>query len=359
VWGLDAAYDRRFDLAGMDTLVTFGLQVRNDDVENGLWHDQQRVRLDTCFDTGGNPCNHTQDRIRDLAGYVEANLHVLPHVHVLPGLRYDQFVWDVDDLNPNTVSDPSLTTGGTAGAAIASPKLSVEVETTPQLNLFANGGYGFHSNDARGNVAGHGAGALARALGAEAGVRTTAIPHVRLAADAWYLHLDSELVWSGDEGGTEPSAPTRRYGIDVEGVYTPVPWFRLDGNVGIAHAGFVANRGNAGAVALAPKRMGSGGVTIIDGPHYVALRARGIADRPGNDANTLTAQGYLIFDLIAGTSIGKLAANLTINNLLNTPWREAQFAATSAITPGAPAVEQMHFTPGIPLTATTTIAYTF
>jgi hypothetical protein len=49
--------------------------------------------------------------------------------------------------------------------------------------------------------------------------------------------------------------------------------------------------------------------------------------------------------------------NLTVNNLLNSAWREAQFADESRITPTGPVVEQMHFTPGIPLSATVTVAY--
>src|SRR5205823_861726 len=138
----------------------------------GLWHDERRVRLDTCFGQGANPCNRDLDRIRDIAGYVEANVHVLPHVHVLPGVRYDTFLWDVDDLAGDA--------GGTAGRSIASPKLSVEVEATDQLDLFANSGFGFHSNDARGNVAANGSGSLARAFGAEAGVRTSYLPHGKL-----------------------------------------------------------------------------------------------------------------------------------------------------------------------------------
>lgn len=110
--------------------------------------------------------------------------------------------------------------------------------------------------------------------------------------------LDSELVWSG---------------VDLEAAYNPLPW----------------------------------------------LRARGIADRPGNDDGTLAAQGYLIFDLMAGKRLGKLDLDLTINNLFNTDWRAAQFADASAVMPGAPVVEQMYFTPGIPLTATATAAYRF
>jgi outer membrane receptor protein involved in Fe transport len=105
--------------------------------------------------------------------------------------------------------------------------------------------------------------------------------------------------------------------------------------------------------------MGQAGVTLVRGPQFVSLRARGIGDRPGNDSGTLTAQGYLIFDVMAGRTFGKLDLNLTINNLFNADWREAQFADESAVTRGGPIVEQMHFTPGIPLSATATAAYRF
>jgi outer membrane receptor protein involved in Fe transport len=358
-WGLDTGYERHFSLAGMDSYLTTGVQIRNDNVENGLWHAEKRMRLASCFDQGANPCNDTYDRIRDIAGYAEATIHVLPHVHVLPGLRFEQLTWDVDDMNPATRSDPAMSTGGSASRAMVLPKLSVEAELTRTLNLFANAGSGFHSNDARSNVANHGAGALARGLGAEAGFRTTAIPHTRVAADLWYLHLDSELVWSGDAGGTAASAPTRRYGVDVEAAYNPLPWLRLDANVSLARSSLVQNAGNSNGLALAPKLMGQGGVTLVRGPQFVSLRARGIGDRPGNDDGSLTAQGYLIFDLMAGRTFGKLDLNLTVNNLLNAEWREAQFADESAVAPGAPIVEQMHFTPGIPLTATVTAAYRF
>jgi len=127
----------------------------------------------------------------------------------------------------------------------------------------------------------------------------------------------------------------------------------------VARATLVQNAGNSNGLALAPRIMGQGGVTLVDGPQFISLRARGIGNRPGNDDGSLTAKGYLIFDLIAGRKLGKLDLNLTVNNVLNANWREAQFADESRVTPTADVVEQMHFTPGIPLTATATAAYTF
>lgn len=61
----------------------------------------------------------------------------------------------------------------------------------------------------------------------------------------------------------------------------------------------------------------------------------------------------------AGTQLGKVDLNVTINNALDADWREAQFAEESRISPTVPLAEQMHYTPGIPLTATVTAAYKF
>jgi hypothetical protein len=358
-YGLDLAYDKRLTLLDMDSLFTVGAQMRDDDVETGLWHVQDRRRLGDCFAQGANPCNHDFDRIRDVAAYAEANIHLFPHVHVLPGVRFEQFVWDVDDLSPATTTDPTLTTGGSSQKGIALPKLSVEVEATSKLDVYANAGEGFHSNDARSAIANAGAGALARATGGELGVRSTMIPHARFSVDLWYLHLDSELVWDGDTGGTDAAGATRRYGVDLEGAWQILPWLYFDANASLAHSEFVDNAGNGNALALAPKIMGQGGLRVVRGNSFIALRGRGIGDRPGNDTNTLTAEGYFIFDLIAGTKLDKLGLNLTVNNLLDSDWREAQFADTVAIAPGATPVEQMCFTPGIPLTVTGTATYTF
>lgn len=105
--------------------------------------------------------------------------------------------------------------------------------------------------------------------------------------------------------------------------------------------------------------MGQGGITLLDGGRFISIRGRGIGDRPANDDGSLTAEGYLLFDVVTGMKVGKLDLNLTVNNVLDSDWREAQFAGESRVSPGAELVEQMHYTPGIPLTATVAAAYTF
>ncbi|HEU4731840.1 MAG TPA: hypothetical protein VFT22_28290 [Kofleriaceae bacterium] len=91
-----------------------------------------------------------------------------------------------------------------------------------------------------------------------------------------------------------------------------------DGSLGAARSRLVQNAGNSNAIALAPRLMGQGGATPVHGAALVSLRGRGIADRPGNADGTLTAPGYLIFDLVAGRSFGQLDVRLTVVNLANT-----------------------------------------
>jgi outer membrane receptor protein involved in Fe transport len=352
MYGVNGAYTRRFTKGSVDALVTAGVEARADNVETELWHSAARQRLADCFEVM-NPCNHTDNKIRDLAAYAEAQVSVGDKLQLMPGLRIDQYTWDVDDLDAETMLDPEMTTGGFAGRAIVSPKLSAIYKLSPELAVFANGGIGFHSNDARAAVKIDGPGALARAYGAEAGARVQPMPGFRASADFWYLYLGSEQVWVGDNGGTEPSDPTRRYGIDVEAAWDLTPNLSIDANVSIGRSSVVANQGNGGALALAPRLMGGAGIAYHRGDDtLVSLRTRGIGSRPANDDGSLTAEGFLLVDLVASQQLMRnVRLGLSIVNLLDAEWREAQFADDSRVTPTAEVKEDVHFTPGQPLTA--------
>ncbi|MEZ4404463.1 MAG: TonB-dependent receptor [Kofleriaceae bacterium] len=355
VGGARATYRRTHRFGRASGLLRAGLDARVDGTTTDLWHTEARVRLPGCFDNA-NPCNHTRNRVADVAAYVEEDLSIGSRVRLLGGLRVDGFGWRVTDLDPATAGTMA-TTAGAATAAIVSPKLSAIVRAADGVDLFVNSGFGFHSNDARAAVASEGRGALARAVGAEAGVRIAPGPGLRTTIDAWYLHLASEQVWSGDAGGTEPSDPTRRWGIDAELAWEPTAWLAVDANVAVARATFVANAGNGGALALAPRIMGGGGVAVHHGQRELSLRVRGIGDRPANDDGSLIAQGYALVDLVGSVPVGRATIGVTVTNLLDAAWREAQFAEASRVTPTAPVVEDVHFTPGGPRTALVSVGY--
>ena len=89
------------------------------------------------------------------------------------------------------------------------------------------------------------------------------------------------------------------------------------------------------------------------------LRAGAIGWTDANDDGSLTAEGYFLLDLVASHRIGRFDGTLTVLNLLDSEWREAQFADASRVSPTAPMAEDVHFTPGSPLTALLTIGSTF
>jgi len=76
---------------------------------------------------------------------------------------------------------------------------------------------------------------------------------------------------------------------------------------------------------------------------------RYLGDRFADPDRHQTARGYTIFNWTTRYRYKSLDAFLSIENLTNTQWREAQFFFTSRLR-GEPAggVDDIHFTPGTP-----------
>ena len=55
---------------------------------------------------------------------------------------------------------------------------------------------------------------LVRTTGYEAGVRSQLVPNVSTSLAIWHLRQDSELLFVGDAGTTEPSRPSKRTGVE-------------------------------------------------------------------------------------------------------------------------------------------------
>ena len=291
-------------------------------------------------------------------------------LRLIGGLRFDYFGFNVTDSLEDTVT-PGTKTSGERAQGILLPKGSVIVQPVEPLEIFFNFGRGFHSNDARGVVLGDDpVTPLTPALGWELGTRLIAWERLQLSAVFFWLKLDSELVWVGDEGTTEPNGETRRLGVETQFRLQILPWLLADLDVTWVRAEFVNNPGNANAVALAPELLLSGGLTARD--DRTGLKGRigvfYIADRPATEDRFLTAEGFVRVDASFGWDNRRFGIQAQLLNLFNTRWRQAQFATTGRL-PGedAPAdcpdgtrpvvepdggfvgCEDVHFTPGWPI----------
>ncbi len=147
VAGLDARHTIFSQWFGRDVENTFGAQVRNDWINNGLYQTEDRVRVDKLDSATGTvlPATTQADRFTDTeAGvYAENKIQWAEKFRSVVALRGDLDYYDVT----------SLTTPANSGASttlLPSPKLSLIFRPWEKTEVYAQGGFSFHSNDGRG-----------------------------------------------------------------------------------------------------------------------------------------------------------------------------------------------------------------
>jgi outer membrane receptor protein involved in Fe transport len=340
VGGFDLRIRKHVHFMGAKFTTTGGLQARVDGIDNALHHDEARVRL--------------EDRISSRIGeselgiFVEETAALNEHVRFVLGARADRIDVNVDDRL-------GAASSGIQGATRLSPKWMAIVSPTSKLDLFADYGRGFHSNDARGAVQPtNPARLITPATGYEVGSEFRPIRGLALTAAGFLLDLDSELVWSGDEGTTEAAGATRRYGLELGGRYRIGNWLFADVDATLTHAAYRVNAGDGQAVALAPRRTLTAGIgvrpTFGDFTPFGALRVKSIGDRPATEDGSLVAQGYTLVDANAGLRWKNVELGVDAQNLFNATWREVSFATESRLTYEPAPITGIHYSPGWPRT---------
>lgn len=345
--GFDARLRKHYHYKGGQFTTTVGAQARLDSIDNALYHDRARERLEARVDA------HIAES--QLALYAEEDVRVRRWLRVIVGGRAQRVDVRVDDRLP--ISAQRSADSGAKGAMMFLPKALAVVSPIPALDLFASWGVGFHSNDARGAVlATQPATLMTRAVGWEGGARARPIKDLEIGATAFLLDLDSELVWSGDAGNTEPSGQTRRYGVELTARYRIGSWLFADAAGTLTHAAYRGDAGNGGAVALAPTRTLSVGVgarpTFGDFTPFADVRLKAIGARPATEDGSLTAEGFAVVDANLGLRWKRFEVGLDIQNLTNARWREVQFATTTRLPYEPKPVTGIHYAPGWPFTAT-------
>lgn len=327
-----------------------GIQSRSDTIANGLFHDEARHRLDARVDSAVAQTS--------IGLYAEERFAYRHWLAVRAGVRIDRLDALVEDHL--TQSGPT-TVDGTAGAMLASPKLSIVLAPRAAVQLYLNAGRGFHSNDARGATrATDPATLLVPATSMEVGVRARPIRSFTLTATAYRIDLASELVWAGDAGTTEASGASRRLGLELGGRLNLGRWLFADADATLNRAGYRETAGNGAAVALAPSRTVTAGLSAkAPWGTFGSLRIRHVGPRAATSDGSLTAEGFTVVDAQAGHRVGPFEARLDVQNLLNATWREVQFATTSKLRSDPLPVTEISYTPGWPLTLRATLAAYF
>ena len=89
------------------------------------------------------------------------------------------------------------------------------------------------------------------------------------------------------------------------------------------------------------------------------INYRYIDDRPANEDNSIVAKGYVITDLNVSYKFKRLTFGVIIKNVFNSEWKETQFATESRLRNETESIEEIHFTPGAPISVMGNITYKF
>ncbi len=291
--------------------------------------------------------------------YISETLNLTSQFSINAGLRYDNFF---NKYNNKLEEDPTLPGTGIykANANILSPKLNFYYHVNDRTQLYLTTGRGFHSNDVRAVVVQNGYEVLPPAYSADLGTVFKPTKNVIINAALWYIYLAQEFVYSGDGGFVEFSGKTKRVGFDFSGRYEPIRSLYLDVDLNYAHGRAVGEPKGADFIPLAPKWTSTGGVTYSNKSGFNgSLRYRYVGDRPGNEDNSLTAQGYFITDAVINYTKPKFEIGLVINNIFDTQWKETQFDTETRLKNEPAPVDEICFTPGTPFAAKISFSWFF
>jgi hypothetical protein len=344
------------DLAGLPMENEIGVQTRTDSMRVGLFNTQNRLYRATVLD----------DRVLEASAAFtyENRLRWTDWLRTSLGVRADGYYADVRSDTPAN--------SGRARDGIVNPKLGLVLGPWSETELYLNYGGGFHSNDVRGVTATVDPASplftVARApflvpsTGYEVGIRNRSIAGLETAVALFQLGFASENLFQGDTGTTEPSRPTRRYGIEWTNRYAVTPWLRLEGDLTVTNARF-ADRDPAGRrVPDAPTTIASAGVTFGEGLGWFgSLRVRYFGPRPLIEDNSVRSRPTALLNGRVGYNFENgMSLSLDILNLTNAKADQIAYFYTSRL-PGeaADGVADRHVHPVEPTAVRLTLAGRF
>jgi len=272
------------------------------------------------------------------------------------GLRFDYFNFYYLSTAPPSVTAASIYDGVTTtqGKAILCPKLNIQYTVNNEVQFYLKTGKGFHSNDARVVIANKGYEILPAAYGTDIGINWKPAPRLFINAALWYLYLQQEFTYGSDFGdeSVEPGGRTVRKGIDLSLRYQVNNWLFGNLNVDLSKPRELDASKGQNYLPLAPT------VTSTAGLYYRftnglngGLSYRYMHNRAANEDYSLTAYGYFITDLTANYTRKKFEVGISIENLFNQSWNEAQFEYVSRLKYETAPVDEVSNTPGTPFSA--------
>jgi outer membrane receptor protein involved in Fe transport len=341
-------------LFGVPAVLAMGADLRFDRIGKvGLYTSRDGVRTGTI----------RQDRVDEVSGnaWAEIEAALTPSLRLTLGANAALYGYDVrSDLSANS---------GSGNDALLAPKAALAWRIAPALELYANYGESYHSNDARGattrNDPATGAATdpvqlLVRARGQELGARLET-GAVSATVAAYHLTLQSELVFVGDAGATEPSAASRRYGAEATLFWRAGSTLVLDAQGALTHARSRGVPKGEDRIPNAVSEVLSGGIAWTPAPALtLTARLRHFGAAPLVEDNSARSDPTTLVNAGAYYRVGNLRLGLDVLNLFNSRKADITYFYASRL-PGEPGegVEDYHLHPVEPRQVRASLRYSF
>jgi hypothetical protein len=329
-----------FQLGAFKTETRLGADIRTDFIDRAaLLRTIDRAPYDTIRDDSG------EVTLADIWG--DATIHWTDQFRTTLGGRVDHLMFDFNAFQ--------LANSGDGADTKWSPKVSAAYTITDELEAYGSYGYAFHTNDPRGAITTEDpvtgdpvdpSPVFVESRGGELGFRWEPASSFNLSASIFQLELDSELIFVGDAGTSEPSNPTKRSGIEITTFWQPIDGIAIDASGAWSHSRFQDAPAGEDRIPNAVEFVGSAGVTwTTDDGWEASLRARYIGEAPLIENNSV--RGDPTFTVNAGLSrdFGPWYVGLDVLNLTNSKDNEIQYFYESQLEGEAAPVEDLMIHP--------------
>ena len=335
--------DGEHEFTGFSKPLRFGWggDIRYDDIAKvGLYPTIARTRTGTV----------REDSVDQLSASAYGDLHITltERLRFSAGLRADFMDWDVSAQRPEN--------SGSGNDAILNPKLNLAYRATDWAELYVNWGRGFHSNDVRGMtitvdpVTGDPIDPVdtyARSDGAEIGFRVESGETFNATLTAFWLELDSELLFVGDAGNTEVQGGTRRNGIELSTFWQPLDWLAANFSYTYTDAEYVEDQDPGRDIPGAIESVASLGVNgTWNNGMFASVRGRYLGDAPLVEDGSISSDSSFLLNASIGWEWNALVFRLDGFNLLDSDDDDIAYYYASRLQ-GEPlgGVEDVHFHP--------------
>ena len=346
LFGFNSTYEKSTQIFGLKSETFLGIQLRYDDI-NDLELSRTKDRSITTEQLKSGDVDEI-----NLGAFWSQKISLNQNFDITPSIRFDEF--------ENQYNDKLLQQKLKSNSTIFSPKLRMNYRINENVQLYSYFGKGFHSNDTRVAVLENGKKVLPPALGTDFGGIFKIGKKLILQSAVWYLWLDQEFVYVGDEAVVEEGGKTERMGIDITARYEIYKNWFADFNLSLAKPRSLSVPADENLIPLAPKLVSTGGITYrkesgLNG----SLRYRLMGDRPANEDNSVVAKGYFVWDGTLNYTSKNWELGISFQNIFNVKWKETQFDTESRLYNETSPVSEIHFTPGTPFFGKLSYTYFF